>query len=103
MNALASPAAAHLNRLESLLARAIALGCTGAIVEIDGESILSLTVWTSGRVVGFMHLNPPDELGNESWALSARCEVMAGLAMQADWLPEGAKRVREVFNALVSQ
>lgn len=102
VNALAiTPEAAHLNRLELLLARAKSLDCTGAIVDVRGEQVLSLSVFHGTRLLGHLHLEV-DEMGNESWSLSTQCNALTGLPMQADWLLEGAKRVREVFNALVA-
>lgn len=101
MNALASPATAHLARLESLLARALSLGCTGAIVEMRGEPVLSISVWSDQRILGHLHLEPATAEREEEWYLTASCPALTGLPMQADWLTEGAKRVREVFTALV--
>jgi hypothetical protein len=90
----------HIPRLEALLSRAIALGCTGAIIGVGVDHVLSLSAWDGTRLLGHLHMELVD--GEEKWNLSTQCYALTGIASQAEWLTEGAKRVREVFTALVA-
>lgn len=93
-------------RLEQLRAKARALGISADIVESANASVLSMSVYEgepgASRHFGIINVWPATEDSDERWHLSASCDVMVGLAMQADWLPVAAAKVREVATQLMA-
>lgn len=89
-------------RLELLRLRALKLSTDARHIDatlVDGNALV-IVVYDGTRLLGTMVVRSTPE--GETWHLCAECTVMAGLSMQADWLPEAARVVREVFNALVT-
>lgn len=92
-------------RLELLRLRALKLSTEArhidaTLVDSSGQALV-VVVYDGTRLLGTMIARTAED-GGETWHLCAEATAMAGLPMQADWLPESARVVREVFNALVT-
>lgn len=86
-------------RLEQLLVRAESLGLSAGIVNSHGP-VLVVSIFDGVRLLGNINIWPATDESEERWHLDASCNVMTGLPMQADWLLEGAKRVKAAFDAM---
>ncbi len=96
------PTPESLTRLEYLRRRAEAMGHGAYVVNHgDGEHLSVIVRDGKSQMVGTLVCDAATAENEEKWRLTADCTVAAGLMMQVDWLPENARRVREVFAALV--
>ena len=90
----------NAERLEQLRLKALEMGLTADIFNHGDGPHLCVDVYDGTRHLGtLLCFFEGDE---EKWRLQAACSVAASLPMQADWLVGGAKKVTDVFAALVA-
>ena len=89
-------------RLELLRIRALKLGLRADITVADYGSDLRVAVLEGHRLLGTITVYAETKDTEERWHLSACCDVMPGLPMQADNLTLNAKRLQFVAAKLLT-
>ena len=92
---------AQLVKMQERLTLALRLGLVGDVVDCGGP-VLSMSLFEGRRLLGTINVWPETKDTEERWSLSACCDVMPGLPVQAEWLSVAAQRLRYVVDKLLT-